>query len=79
MIPKLPNKAAPAEKRRANINTTAYDPETRNLDVTFHNGRIYRYYDVDPKHDAPLRNSSSQGSYLHQHIIPHHDFTELRK
>lgn len=67
----------PAPKRRSNVTTSIYDPDTKNLDVTFHNGRRYRYSNVHEKHGNGMDTATSKGTYLHQHIIDAHDCTEL--
>lgn len=81
--PRLPTKArAPATKttaRRAgsNVQGHEYSPETGHLTVTFHGGRQYRYEGVDKELAEKFRDSSSQGSFLHSHIIGKHDATKI--
>lgn len=69
----------PKPARRSNVTTACYDPDTKNLDVTFHNGRTYRYHDVPEKHGNGIVAAESRGSYLHEHIAKHFDFSELPK
>jgi len=68
----------PKPARRSNVTSAVYDPDKRNLDITFHNGRTYRYHDVPEKHGNGIVTAESQGSYLHQHIAKHYDFSELK-
>lgn len=65
------------EPRRSNVTTSIYDPDTKNLDVTFHNGRRYRYSNVSEKHGNGMDTADSKGAYLHKHIVDAHDGREL--
>lgn len=52
----------------SNIASVGYDPESATLEVEFHDGSIYQYFDV-PAHVAEgLVTTSSVGSYLAAHI-----------
>lgn len=59
---------AKARLREPNVTGSDYDPETRELTVTFRSGKRYRYSDVEADKADEFRNSKSQGSYLHKHI-----------
>lgn len=71
---KLPK---PTSSRRANVTDHSYDPETRQLDVTFHQGARYRYFDVTPKQYETMRAHPSAGGFLHEHIIGKCDCTKI--
>lgn len=52
----------------SNIASIGYDPTTQTLEVEFHNGNIYQYFDV-PQHVYDcLLTASSKGQYLNQNI-----------
>lgn len=61
-----------ARLRPANVTTHAYDPERQTLDVTFHNGKQYRYTDVPADLAAGFSDAGGSGSFLRQHIIGRH-------
>lgn len=63
----MPKPIKPA--RRSNVSTSAYDPETGHLTVTFHNGRRYRYEGVSPELAEEFKGAGSPGGFLHAHII----------
>lgn len=53
----------------SNIGAVGYDPATRELSVSFKNGKTYHYPDVPVEHFDGLRDPKrSAGSYFHQHI-----------
>jgi hypothetical protein len=45
-----------------------YDPATRRLEVEFHNGRLYRYEDVNPLDVTALLTADSVGGYFNKRI-----------
>jgi hypothetical protein len=63
----MPKPIKPA--RRANVSTSAYDPETGHLTVTFHNGRKYRYEGVDADTAEEFKGAGSPGAFLHSRVI----------
>lgn len=68
-------KAATPSPKSSNVQSHAYNPETQDLDVTFHGGRSYRYHGVQPDTAAGLDKAQSKGSFLHSSIIGTHDET----
>ena len=54
-----------------------YDPEARILEVRFHGGRAYHYFDVPPaEHAAPL-SADSIGGYFNRTIFPRYRWTRI--
>jgi hypothetical protein len=52
----------------SNINSIGYDEESSTLEIEFHSGAIYQYFDVSfPVYDG-LMEADSKGQYLSQHI-----------
>ncbi|MFN3762814.1 MAG: KTSC domain-containing protein, partial [Anaerolineae bacterium] len=45
-----------------------YDEDTRTLEIEFHSGGIYQYYDVPPEIYQELLNAPSLGKYFHAKI-----------
>ena len=52
----------------SNLYSVGYDPRSEILEVEFHGGRIYRYFDVPPSLYTGLMQASSHGKYFNQHI-----------
>jgi hypothetical protein len=48
----------------SNLASVGYDPGQRILEVAFHSGAVYQYYNVPPNVHAGLMAASSHGSYL---------------
>lgn len=55
--------------RRSNVTDHSYNPETKELSVTFHNGRTYTYLDIPKDLADGFENTSSRGKILHENII----------
>lgn len=52
----------------SNIARLRYDSETSVLEVTFHNGGTYQYYDVPENIWVDFKSASSKGKFLHANI-----------
>lgn len=51
-----------------NIAEIGYDPATQTLEVLFHNGNIYQYFDVPQAIYDALVQSESAGKFLNTQI-----------
>lgn len=56
----------------SNLALIGYDPETRELHVSFHCGMTHAHADVPPEKHSALMGADSHGKYYNQHIRPHH-------
>lgn len=54
--------------KSSNINSIGYDPQTRELDVEFRGGSVYRHFDVTPEGYDGLMASDSKGAHYHAHF-----------
>ena len=45
-----------------------YNPETQELRIQFHGGRVYRYYNIDQSLADGLGSASSPGGYFHANL-----------
>lgn len=54
-----------------------YDEKRRHLDVTFHTGRVYRYFSVPPAVYDQLVAADSKGKFFNQQIRPRYRATYL--
>ncbi len=55
--------------RPSSIETHSYDPELKQLLITFSSGARYRYYDIEPDLYAEFEAADSRGRFLHGRII----------
>ncbi len=64
--------------KSTNLKSTGYDPATKTLEVTFHNGGTYRYQHVSQQLYDGLLSAASHGRYFEQHIkTKKHPFEKL--
>ncbi|MGK0272940.1 MAG: hypothetical protein ACI88H_003616 [Cocleimonas sp.] len=52
----------------SNVTAVGYDVDSSTLQVEFHNGSAYQYFDVPEHLFEGLCNSDSVGSFLHVNI-----------
>lgn len=52
----------------SNIASIGYDPDVQTLEIQFHKGGIYQYYNVPVSIYNALMSASSHGTYFDQHI-----------
>lgn len=54
--------------KSGNLKSMGYDPINLILEVEFHDGGVYQYYDVPPDMFKGLDLAESKGKYHHQFI-----------
>ena len=52
----------------SNLNSVGYDPSTKTLEIEFHSGGIYQYFDVPENTYSELISAPSKGKYFHKFI-----------
>jgi hypothetical protein len=52
----------------SSIASVGYDEASRTLEIEFHNGRIYRFFDVPPQMAQALRAAPSIGAYFNKYL-----------
>lgn len=52
----------------SNLATVGYDESSFTLEITFHNGGVYEYYNVPKTTYSGLVSAASHGSFFHRHI-----------
>ena len=52
----------------SNVSAFRYEREARNLEIEFHGGRRYRYFNVSEETAEGLANASSPGGWFHQNL-----------
>jgi hypothetical protein len=64
--------------RSSNIKSVGYDPGDMTLEIEFHDGGIYRYFNVPADVHEGLMRASSKGAYFHDHIKERYRFRKVR-
>ena len=59
-VPSLPQ--APLDS--SSLHSVGYSAEAGTMEIAFHNGAIYRYFDVPPHIHQGLLSASSKGQYF---------------
>lgn len=62
----------------SSLRSVGYDREEEALEVAFHSGGVYRYFDVPEETYRELLHARSQGSYFHDEIRGQYDYQRLR-
>ena len=52
----------------SNLNSVGYEPDTKTLEIEFHDGGIYQYFDVPADIYQGLISAPSKGKYHHAFI-----------
>jgi len=52
----------------SNLNSVGYDPDTKTLEIEFHDGGVYLYFDVLTDIHQGLMSASSKGKFHHSFI-----------
>ena len=61
----------------SNIAEIGYDEDRRILEILFHSGRCYQYFDVSPQLYRELRQASSIGQYINANIKGHFRYARV--
>ncbi|MBZ9570579.1 KTSC domain-containing protein [Methanobrevibacter sp. TMH8] len=61
----------------SNINSIGYDSATKTLEIEFHSGGTYQYYDVPESEYNGLMAASSHGSYFHANIKNRYTYKKI--
>lgn len=61
----------------SNIDSIGYDEDSCTLEVAFHNGSVYQYFDVPHPEYIGLLNAASVGGYLAQNIKGKYRYSKI--
>lgn len=61
----------------SDIVSVGYDPATATLEIEFHSGGLYHYYDVPSSEAEALVGASSVGRYFNANIKNHYRHVRL--
>lgn len=62
----------------SSVKTLGYDRVRSLLEVEYHNGAVYRYFDVPELHFERLTDGRSIGRYINACIKVHYRFEKMR-
>lgn len=62
----------------SNIRSIGYDSKFQTLEIEFHSGGIYQYFNVPESVYNALMSAQSHGSYFHRHIKDEYQWTKIR-
>lgn len=52
----------------SSIASVGYDEATKTLEIEFHNGRIYQFFDIPPQMAEAFRAAKSTGAYFNKYV-----------
>ncbi|MQB43194.1 KTSC domain-containing protein [Rhizobium sp. ICMP 5592] len=61
----------------SNIASVGYNSRSQTLEIEFHSGGLYEYYDVPESVYDDLMAAGSHGTYFHEHIKDKYRFSKL--
>lgn len=61
-----------------NIHSIGYEPDSKILEIEFHAGGIYQYFNVPKTIYDALMNASSHASYFHRHIKEQYKYLKVQ-
>jgi hypothetical protein len=60
------------------LKDVGYDPAERRLEIGFHNGYVYHYFDVPPEVYRALMAAESHGNYFNLSVKPYYRYRRIR-
>lgn len=61
----------------SNVASIGYDADSSTLEIEFHNGSVYQYFDVGQRLYDELKNSDSIGAFLAANIKGTYRFSKV--
>lgn len=62
----------------SDIQSVGYDAASSTLEIKFHSGGLYEYFDVPESMWRALMDAISHGKYFHAHIKERYRFHKMR-
>ena len=62
----------------SNLKSVGYDQSSNTLEIEFHGGRVYQYYNVPKRIYQGLMAASSHGKYHHRRIKDRYRYSRIR-
>lgn len=61
----------------SNISSIGYDENSYTLEVEFHSGAVYQYFDVPTNVYQGIREAGSKGQYFAQHVKGYYRYVKI--
>lgn len=61
----------------SDLESVGYDALSHILEIKFHSGGVYQYFDVSEIEHRSLMDASSHGTYFHEHIKNNYRYTKI--
>ena len=61
----------------SNITSIGYDKDSNTLEIEFHSGAVYQYFDVPEPIYQGIMGADSKGKYFAQHIKGYYRFVKV--
>lgn len=61
----------------SNVAEVGYDPATMTLEVAFHSGSVYQYFDVPESLYQEMLHAESVGRFLHEQIKSSYRYAKI--
>ncbi len=61
-----------------NIRSIGYDVDSKILEIEFHAGGVYQYFNVPQTIYSSLMGASSHGSYFHKYIKGKYEYRKIQ-
>ena len=62
----------------SNIKSVGYDSKSKILEIEFHSGGIYQYFNVPESIYNGILSASSHGSYFHRYIKDKYQWSKIK-
>ena len=62
----------------SNIHSIGYDYESHTLEIEFHSGGVYQYFDVPQSVYDALMSAPSHGSFFHRNVRDKYRYTKIQ-
>lgn len=62
----------------SNLRSVGYDQSSNTLEIEFHDGRVYQYYNVPKRIYQGLMSASSHGKYHNRRIKDSYRYSRIR-
>ncbi len=62
----------------SNLSSVGYDESNQVLEIEFHGGRVYQYFDVPKRIHQELMSANSHGKYFHRNIEDKYRYNQIK-
>ena len=62
----------------SNLSSVGYDESNQVLEIEFHGGRVYQYFDVPQRIHQDLMNAGSHGKYFNRNIEDKYRYDQIK-